>query len=126
MIDDFSDLQDGSITSASLDDSDTSISLTLGYKINPNFAIEGGYIDLGELTVNAISNGAGLLYAPGPVTVKIEADGFIFDAKGILPLNEKFSLYGKLGLLMGDEKGTLSDVTGSLSAEDDGSDIFLD
>ena len=42
VIDDFSDLQDGSITSASLDDSDTSFSLTLGYKINHNFAIEGG------------------------------------------------------------------------------------
>ena len=125
VIDDFSDLQDGSITSASLDDSDTSFSLTLGYKINPNFAIEGGYIDLGELTVNAVSDGTGFLYAPGPVTVKIEADGLFFDAKGILPLNEKFSLYGKFGLLMWDEKGTLSDVTGSISADDDGTDIFF-
>ena len=48
-----------------------------------------------------------------------------FDAKGILPLNEKFSLYGKFGLLMWDEKGTLSDVTGSISADDDGTDIFF-
>jgi OOP family OmpA-OmpF porin len=124
VLDDFSDLQDGSIISASLDDSDTSFSLSLGYKINPNFAIEGGYIDLGELTVNATSTG-GFFYAPGPVTVKVEADGLFFDAKGILPINEQFSLYGKLGLLMWDEKGTLSDVTGSISADDDGTDVFF-
>lgn len=125
VIEDFSGLQDGSITSASLDDSDTSLSLILGYKINPNFAIEGGYIDLGELTVNATSNGAGFLYAAGPVTAKVEANGLFFDAKGILPLNEKFSLYGKLGLLMWDEEGTLSDSTGSISVDDDGTDMFF-
>lgn len=125
VLDDFSYLQDGSLSSGSLDDSDTSLSLTLGYQINPNFSIEGGYIDLGELVVSATSNGGGSLYAAGPVTAKVEANGLFFDAKGILPLNEKFSLYGKLGLLKWNEDAVLSDVTGSLSGDDDGTDIFF-
>ena len=122
---DFDSLQDGSLFAASLDDSDTSISLTFGYQLNPNLALEGGFIDLGELVVSATSNGGGTLYAAGPVTAKISADGLFFDVKGLLPLNEKFSLYGKLGLLKWSEDAVLSDVTGSLSGDDDGTDIFF-
>lgn len=122
---DFSVLHDGSIFSASIDDSDTSFSLTLGYQLTPNIAFEGGFIDLGELTVSANSDGSGFLYAPGPVTLKIAVDGLFFDVKGLLPLNEQFSLYGKLGLLKWSEDAVLSDVTGSLSVDDDGTDIFF-
>ena len=125
VLDDFSDLQDGSLFAASLDDSDTSLSLTFGYQLNPNVAFEGGYIDLGELVVSATSAGGGFLYAAGPVTAKVSADGLFFDVKGLLPLNEQFSLYGKLGLLKWSEEGTLSDSTGSLSGDDDGTDIFF-
>lgn len=117
-------LDDGSITSASLDDTDTSFGLKLGYQVTPNFSLEGGYLDLGELVVNATSDGSGFLYAPGPVSFTVSADGLFFNGKGILPLNEKFSLYGKLGFLLWDIEGTLSDTTVSVSASDDGNDIF--
>lgn len=125
VLDDFAFLDDGSIISASLDDSDTSFSFTLGYQLTPNFALEGGYVDLGELTVSATSDGSGLLYAPGSVALKAAVDGLFFDVKGILPLNEQFSLYGKLGLLKWDAEVTLSDVTGSLSESTDENDTFF-
>lgn len=122
---DLSVFDDGSISSASIDDGDTSFSLTLGYQLTPNIALEGGFIDLGELTANANSDGTGFLFAPGPVNFKVAVDGLFFDVKGLLPLNEQFSLYGKLGLLKWSEEGTLSDSTGSLSGDDDGTDIFF-
>ena len=121
---DFNVLDDGSIFSASLDDSDTSFSLRLGYQLTPNIAFEGGFIDLGELTVNANSDWSGFLYEPGPVTFTITAEGLFFDVKGLLPLNEQFSLYGKLGLLKWDGTGTLSDSTRGISVDDDGNDTF--
>ena len=123
-LDDVAFLDDGSIISASLDDSDTSYSLILGYQFNPNFALEGGFIDFGELNVDATSDGTGFLYAPGPVNLNASADGLFFNAKGIIPLSEMFSLYGKLGLLMWDAEVTLSDSTGRISDSDDGNDLF--
>lgn len=124
-LDDFAFLDDGSIIAADLDDSDTSLSITVGYQFTPNFSIEGGYIDLGELSVDAVSDGTGFLYFPGDVKLSAEVDGLFFDVKGQIPLNESFSIYGKFGLLKWDGEVTLSDATGSLSGDDDGNDTFF-
>lgn len=125
-LNDAADLDDGSLTSASLDDSDTSLSFTLGYQITPNFSLEGGYIDLGEFAFNATSNGSGFLYPAGPVGVKVETDGLFFDVKGQVPLNEQFSLYGKLGLLNWDTDVKVSLSIGSASVPvDSDNDVFF-
>ena len=125
-LDDAAILDDGSLFSADLDDTDTSLSLTLGYQLTPNLSLEGGYIDLGEFAFNATSDGSGFLYPAGPVGIKVEADGLFFDIKGQLPLNEQFSLYGKLGLLKWDADLKLSLSIGSGSGNvDDGSDVFF-
>ena len=124
-LNDFAVLDDGSITSASLDDSDTSLSLTLGYQLTPNLSLEGGYIDFGEFAVNATSDGSGFLYVPGPVTAKAATDGLFFDVKGQLPLNELFSLYGKFGFLKWDADVTLSDSAFSVTESTDDNDTFF-
>jgi len=103
----------------------TSLRLALGYQINPNFSIEGGYADFGELTVNATSDGSGFLYFPGPVNLTAAADGLFFNLKGQLPLSEQFSLFGKVGFLKWDAEVTLSDSTGGLSEGVDDNDIFF-
>lgn len=121
-LNDFSELDDGSIISANLDEKDTSFSFTLGYQLTPNFSVEGGYIDLGELHLNAVSDGSNF-YSPGAVNFTVETDGLFFDVKGQLPINEQFSLYGKLGLLQWDGNASISDSTGGVSA--DGSDTFF-
>ncbi|MYM63047.1 porin family protein [Pseudomaricurvus sp. HS19] len=64
-------------------DKGRSIALVGGYRVNENLALEGSYIDLGEAE-------------DGPWT--IEADGFNFAAVGILPINDQFEVFGKLGL----------------------------
>ena len=72
---DFAFLDDGSITSVGLDDSDMGLGLMLGYQFSPYLALEGGYVDVGELSVDMSSDGTGSEYAPGKVTFKEESDG---------------------------------------------------
>lgn len=125
-IDRFAFLDDDSIYSVNLEDKSASYSITLGYQLNPYFSLEGGYIDLGKLSVYAKSNGSGLSYAEGSVDLVVDVDGLFLDVKGQLPLNEYFSLYGKLGLLEWDAEATLSDLTGDLSSNSaDDNDTFF-
>lgn len=119
-----SDIDDGSFTSGSVEDSDTSISIMIGKKFTPNFAVEGGYIDLGELSIDAVSDGS-VFWAAGPVSAKLEATGFFIGAKGLMPLNKTSSLYGKAGLLRWDIDLALSDSAGGISFSDSGSDIYF-
>lgn len=42
--------QEVSVSSVSIKDSDTAASIALGYRVTPNFAVEAGYVHLGEFT----------------------------------------------------------------------------
>ena len=59
-----------------------------GYQFNPNFALELGYLQFGKTTVTDDVTGARASVTENSIDIM---------AKGILPLNEKFNLYGKLG-----------------------------
>ena len=123
---DFAFLDDGSITSVGLDDSDMGLGLMLGYQFSPYLALEGGYVDVGELNVDMSSDGTGSEYAPGKVTFKEEGDGVFLDVKGILPLHEQLSLYGKIGVWNWNTDSVIADTTGSLiSKSEDGSDALF-
>ncbi|MHB1100948.1 MAG: OmpA family protein [Burkholderiales bacterium] len=76
-------------TAISSDSRGTAYKLFGGYKFNPNFALEGGYFNLGKFGLSSVTpalNG----------TMKV--DGWNLDALGILPMSDKFSFYGRLGL----------------------------
>jgi OOP family OmpA-OmpF porin len=75
---------------SSLDDSDTAFKLHAGYQFNRNFALEGGYLNLGKANYSARFTG-------GTASAELKTDGWSLSAVGILPLNEQFSLFGKLG-----------------------------
>jgi len=96
---DFSDLDDGSITSASLDDSDTGTKFFAGFRFKENVAVEGAFVDLGEVSIDATSNGSGFLYAPGPVSFEADIDGINIALVGIWPVGDKVDVIGKLGLI---------------------------
>lgn len=74
------------------DDSDTGYKLFAGYKVNRNFALEGGYFDLGRFGFAATTVPAGTLNG------NIKLSGLNLDVVGILPINEKFSAFGRAGL----------------------------
>jgi OOP family OmpA-OmpF porin len=79
-------------TSITDDNRDTGYKLFAGYKFNRNFALEGGYFDLGRFGFTATTVPAGTLNG------SIRLRGVNLDAVGILPLNDKFSVFGRLGL----------------------------
>jgi len=63
-----------------------------GYKFNPNFAVEGGYIDLGKSKYKAA-------YNQGTAQGELKAGGFDLAALGILPITDKVSIFAKLGVM---------------------------
>lgn len=94
----------------SCDDEDTGMKLFGGYKFNKNIAIEGQWTDLGEVSATG----------PGG-TATVEVDGFGVAAVGMIPLSERFGLFGKVGAFMWDASGG-----GAASGTDeDGTDIMF-
>ena len=90
------------------DDGD-SIAIIGGFKINQNFAVEASYVDLGESKDNV-----------APVWT-IEADGFNFAAVGLIPINDKIDIFGKVGVFIWDV--TLNESGYGEIASDDGTDL---
>jgi hypothetical protein len=87
--------------SSTTDEKDTGYKLQLGYQYNQSFAIEGGYVDLGKFKYNAT-------YTGGAASAEVKAKGWNIDAVGIAPLNDAFSLLGKIGLIRGKVDTTVS------------------
>ena len=106
-LNDFAELNDGTLTSPSLDETDSSYRLTIGYQLLPYFSLEGGYIDFGNFSATATSDGTGI-YPPGIFSTITSTDGFFIDVKGQIPINEQFSLYGTYGLLSWESETILS------------------
>jgi len=79
-------------TSINNDDKGTAFKLLGGYQFNKNFSLEAGYFDLGRFGFTA--NTA----PPGTLNGKIKLRGINLDAVGTLPITEKFSAFGRLGL----------------------------
>jgi len=80
-----------SVGSSSLDNNRTAYKLLLGTAINPYFAVEGGYVDLGKITY-------GGTLTNGNAAASVKDQGVVVDAQGIYPATDKFSLFGKAGL----------------------------
>lgn len=96
--------------SSSLDKRDTGYKVQVGYQFNQNFALEGGYVDLGKASYSAN-------YTGGSATANVEASGLNVSALGIMPINESFSVFGKLGVIRAkvEENGIATDTGGSAS-----------
>jgi OOP family OmpA-OmpF porin len=94
------------------DDKDTALSIFGGYQFNRNFGLEIAYTDLGQASISG----------PGGA-VKFEATGFEFSAVGTLPINQQFSIYGKLGFFMWDAEAKGNLVGLPFSGSDDGTDL---
>jgi len=88
--------------SISDNNSDTAYKLFAGYQFNKNFAVEGGYFNLGKFGYTATTVPAGSL------TGNIKLQGLNIDAVGMLPLADKFSVFGRLGLQYAQAKDEFS------------------
>lgn len=99
----------GLSSSSSIDKHDTNYSLGVGYQFNQNFAVEGGYVDLGKFNVGSTISAPAADTAHGNYKV----DGWNVSAVGILPLDKGFALYGKAGFILADTKLSASSDTGA-------------
>ena len=96
-------------SSISRNENDVGYKLQAGYQFNPNFGLEGGYVNLGKF--NATRN----VTAPAVGSVRGDAkvDGWNLMAVGFLPLMNDFSLLGKLGTIYSTTKIDLT-TTGAV------------
>jgi len=97
------DCNTNGVAGASRDDKDTGFRVFGGYNFNQHFAAEFGYADLGKVTASA-----------GGASAEVKNTAWDVMAVGIIPLAEKFSLYGKLGWYFADSKLS-GDLLGSAS-----------
>ncbi|HEY0665889.1 MAG TPA: outer membrane beta-barrel protein, partial [Gallionella sp.] len=67
--------------------------LNLGYQINNELALEGGFIGSTSATYSA--SGGNLT---DPITAQARLSGWTFVAVGMMPLANQFSVLGKLGM----------------------------
>ncbi len=82
--------------SSKLDRSDTGYKLQLGYQFSKNFALEGGYTELGDAKYE-FSYSDGVDSLSGNFSYKTK--GWNLDAVLILPVHAGISLLGKIGVI---------------------------
>lgn len=73
--------------------SDTSFHGYLGWQLNKNFSIEGGWADLGEVKSTTTTTGVVTSWV-----LNAKASGPYAAAIGMIPLGSNGSIYGKLGI----------------------------
>lgn len=84
------------------DNRNVAYKLFAGYQLNNYYSVEGGYFDLGEFGYSAVTTPAGTLNG----TIKLK--GVNFDVVGKLPVADKFSVLGRLGLNYAQAKDTFT------------------
>ncbi len=72
-----------------------------GYRFNEYLAAEAGYIDFGKAKYSAS-------YAGGAASGSLKAGGVDLAALVSMPLNDRFSVFGKAGVVFADVKSSLS------------------
>jgi OmpA-OmpF porin, OOP family len=80
---------------ARLDESDVGWKVLLGYQFNRFIAVEGGFASLGKFEAEIAGTADGLALA---ADTRTEVEGLNLVAVAMLPLGQRFSLFGKGGL----------------------------
>ncbi|MDQ8038860.1 MAG: outer membrane beta-barrel protein [Rickettsiella sp.] len=65
--------------------------LAIGYQFNQNFAVEMGYLQLNKKKVDGNADEI-------PASASLHQNAIDLVGKGILPISDKFNVYGKLGV----------------------------
>jgi len=81
-----------------------------GYQFNKNFALEGGYFNLGKFNYS-------LATPSGTLNGDMKVKGLNLDAVAILPITEKFSAFARIGANYAQAKDSFSS-TGTISMQD--------
>lgn len=100
---------------SNLDDSDTAFGLAGGYQVNKNFAAELAYVDLGDISYSATGTATdGFNTFDAGLGIDQSTSGPVFSILGIVPVGERFALFGRVGLAL---MSVDADLTVSLDDE---------
>lgn len=92
-----------------------------GFDFNKFLSLEGGYTNLGILRIKTTTTGPS-----EKLTLDIKPDGFEFSGLAKYHFNDKALVYGRVGILSWDAKGTVTGSLGSASATlGSGTDVTL-
>ena len=95
------------IGTVTADDNHTGIKLFAGYQFHRNFAVEGGYVDLGRFSYVATTT------APaGVLEGKMRRQGANMDLVGTFPITNSFSALGRVGVVYTSVRDTLTGTGG--------------
>ena len=92
---------DDDLDGTGFDDSDTGFKVFGGYSFNENFGVEVSWFDFGEGGVSA-----------GTSSASVGVTGLAASAVGRLPINQMFSVFGKLGFASYDVDLDFNNVPG--------------
>ena len=73
-----------------------------GYQLTPNFAVEGGYFDLGRYSYGSNTTPVGSFNGSTRV------NGLNLDLVGMAPLSDRFSVIGRVGAAYAQNRGSFS------------------
>jgi OOP family OmpA-OmpF porin len=99
--------------SVRFDDRSSGFRLLAGFQVNPHFALEGYYANLGKYDLSVQTSGPA---TSGSGDVKLTGIGV--DAVGILPFSASWSGLGRLGLFTWDADSRFTLSGGGASAQD--------
>ena len=107
------ELRAAGATSVSSDDSNRDVGWKIfgGYQFNPYLALEGGYVNFGKYDPQ-ITGLAGT--TSFKIKGQVDSDAMFFDVVGHLPVNESFSVFGKVGLAFTWTDASASGYVGNL------------
>ena len=92
---------------STLDDSDTGYGLTVGYQLNDHFAFEFAYVDVGSVDYRSTATVSdGVVQGDAELGLESSAHGPVLSVLGILPIGERFSVFGRAGLSLLNAEGT--------------------
>lgn len=98
--------------------SKTGYKLYGGFDFTKNFGIEGGYVDFGKVSTSYTVGGDSVSASAKPTAAYVAATG-------TLPLNEQFSVFGKVGVSFNQTKFKVAVNSDSDSATDNRSSLLL-
>ena len=95
---------------SSIDTENPGYGFVAGYRLNTHLAVEGGYMDLGKFRYQTVSSNGGFINPDDPtvlnpsppltLSANSRTAGFALTALGILPLNYRWEVYGRAGVLL--------------------------
>lgn len=91
-------------TSLSRDDNDIGGKLFFGYRLDPYWAAEAGYVDLGKTSAKRTMSAPGI----GSISMNSSNNGWFVDLVGRMPIGNGFSLIGKVGQIYSENRKQLS------------------